>query len=136
IMRDCESINVLLNYRFAKLIDLLRKPEEVGRKIKKHSQRVRWHLQRMYRVRNSIVHSANHENHNLELLIRHLNSYLRYTVNGAIFAVYRTSSSSFDEVFAMIKQNTEVTTEILKDNTLVGNKQLYLKFLVDGALFS
>ncbi len=135
IIRECEDINTLLNYRLKQLIKLLSKPDNVSKKIKNHSQRVSWHLQRMYRVRNSIVHSAYHENQNLELLVRHLNSYLKYTVNGAIFAVDRTSSNSFDEVFAMIKQNTEATTEILKDNSLLRNKQLYLKFLIDGAIF-
>lgn len=135
LLSECQIKNTLLGYRCEQLINLLGDPKKVSEKIRNHSRRVQWHLQRMYRVRNSIVHSANHDNQNLNLLIRHLNSYLRSTVNGSIFYLYKTNSTNFDEIFYTMKQNYEATVDLLNEGNIKSNIEMYLKILIDGALF-
>lgn len=135
LLSECRIKNTLLGYRCEQLIHLLGDPKKVSEKIQNHSRRVQWHLQRMYRVRNSIVHSANHDNQNLNLLIRHLNSYLRSTVNGSIFYLYKTNLTNFDEIFHTMKQNYEATVSLLDEGNIKDNIEMYLKILIDGALF-
>ena len=135
LKEECDSKNLLLGLRCENISNLLRAPNNISIKIRKHCERVKWQLQRIYRVRNSIVHSANHDNHNILLLIKHLNSYLRSTVNVTAFYLYKTNGKSFDEVFVVMKQNLEATIDLLGDVNVLVNKKWYQKLLIEGALF-
>jgi hypothetical protein len=134
LKQECERKNTLLGYRCEVLITLLSTPQNVKNKLKEHHLRVQYHLQRIYRVRNSIVHSANHGDNNLELLIKHLNSYLKSSVNVCAYHVKNNEARNFDEAFVLTKQNYDATIEILDDNTLISNKRVYKGILIDGAL--
>ncbi len=67
-------------YRHAveQLAGLLDQPKELRAALDNHERRVQWQVQRAYRVRNEIVHSASHTV-SLLSLVAHLEYYLRTT---------------------------------------------------------
>lgn len=64
----------LLRYRIEQLNELSRDKTNLLDAVKKHTQRVTWHIIRLYRTRNTIVHSGKYQNNLMELL-EHLHSY-------------------------------------------------------------
>ena len=78
--RDCLFASTetypLLRYRVCTLSDSLQNSKEIKSLIKAHTQRVTWHLHRIYRARNYIIHDANSNNRLNEGLVINLHSYI------------------------------------------------------------
>ena len=78
--RDCLFASTetypLLRYRVCTLSDSLQNSKEIKSLIKAHTQRVTWHLHRIYRARNYIIHDANSNNRLNEGLVINLHSYV------------------------------------------------------------
>lgn len=66
----------LLRYRVCTLSDSLQNSKKIKSLIKDHTQRVIWHLHRIYRARNYIIHDANANNQLNEGLVINLHSYV------------------------------------------------------------
>ncbi len=66
----------LLRYRVYTLSDALKNSKGIKSLIKTHIQRVTWHLYRIYRARNYIIHDANANNQLNEGLVINLHSYV------------------------------------------------------------
>lgn len=94
--------------------------------IEKYERRVRWHLRRMYRTRNAIIHSGE-DIDNLKSLGEHLHSYVdellyEITTQLAIKHSYRTIDNvlinerfKMDETKKIFKGKEKITCEdILK----------------------
>lgn len=86
-------------FRFSKFIGLCSSPFELAQKIEAHQRKVELHINRLYRIRNAIVHNAtSHER--LELLVVNLEHYLRSTLNALFYTVEKSSSiTSSEEAF-------------------------------------
>jgi hypothetical protein len=83
-------------FRFSKFIGLCSSPFELAQKIEAHQRKVELHINRLYRIRNAIVHNAtSHER--LELLVVNLEHYLRSTLNALFYTVERSSSITSSE---------------------------------------
>lgn len=65
-----------MRYRVCTLSDSLQNSKEIKSLIKAHTQRVTWHLHRIYRARNYIIHDANSNNRLNEGLVINLHSYV------------------------------------------------------------
>ena len=78
--RDCLFVSTetypLLRYRVCTLSDSLQNSKGIKSLIKTHTQRVIWHLHRIYRARNYIIHDANANNGLNEGLVINLHSYV------------------------------------------------------------
>lgn len=78
--RDCLFASTetypLLRYRVCILSDSLQNSKGIKALIKTHTQRVIWHLHRIYRARNYIIHDANANNGLNEGLVINLHSYV------------------------------------------------------------
>ncbi|MPM04775.1 hypothetical protein SDC9_51055 [bioreactor metagenome] len=70
----------LLNYRIFWLNKLLSDSNKVEKFIKNHTQRVEWHIRRIYRARNLIVHTGKVPN-SIERLVESSHSYFDTFVN-------------------------------------------------------
>lgn len=66
----------LLRYRVHTLSNSLKNSKGIKDLIKNHTQRVIWHLHRIYRARNYIIHDANSNNQLNEGLVINLHSYV------------------------------------------------------------
>ncbi|WP_206781153.1 hypothetical protein, partial [Bacillus thuringiensis] len=70
----------LLKQRLVELSSDLSNSKTYKETISNHFNNLTWHIQRLYRVRNNLVHAAKAEK-DINLLIEHLHFYLRYTIN-------------------------------------------------------
>lgn len=70
----------LLNYRIFWLNRNLSSSERINKFIKRHTQRVEWHIRRIYRSRNLIVHTGQVPN-SIERLVESSHSYLDEMIN-------------------------------------------------------
>lgn len=65
----------IIRSRIAQLNDLFSKKMGYYNELERYERRVRWHLRRMYRTRNAIIHSRDNPD-NLRALGEHLHSYI------------------------------------------------------------
>ena len=49
---------MLLRHRMFRLHKMMEKPSELQKYLKHHEQKLKWHIDRIYRTRNLIVHSG------------------------------------------------------------------------------
>ena len=124
------KINSLLTYRCEKLHKLAINNDEMVNDIKCHYKRVRQQLSRLYRIRNSIAHTAALEDVQIVRYIEHLENYLSEFVAEI---VRKTDENKIDQI--------EVSFEMIKDNyrlfvDLVDGKKKNGKYLVlENGLF-
>ncbi len=55
--------------------DVFKDKKKYSTELARYEQRLTWHIQRLYRVRNSIIHSGDTDN-NIRILVEHLHSYV------------------------------------------------------------
>lgn len=66
----------LIRSRISQLYeDVFKKKKKYIAELNRYEQRITWHIQRLYRVRNSIIHSGD-ESENIVFLVEHLHSYV------------------------------------------------------------
>lgn len=64
----------LLRHRMYRLHVLMEKPSEISKHLKRHEQKLKWHIDRIYRTRNLIVHAGVSPRY-LETLLENIHSY-------------------------------------------------------------
>lgn len=73
---NSELVNYpIIRSRIAQINDMLRKKSKYIDELERYTKRVKWHLRRMYRTRNAIIHSGDTP-HCLKLIGEHLHSYI------------------------------------------------------------
>jgi hypothetical protein len=73
----------LIAYRAYRLKEKVFNSKALTEDIKRHAKRLEWNLLRIYRQRNSIVHSANSDTNILDIT-SHLKYYLIFAINSAV----------------------------------------------------
>lgn len=127
----CAAVNELLAYRCDSLKAALKTGKDAATTLSAHHQRVSWHLQRLYRIRNAIAHSAHGSHKNLTTYIKTLREYLSITITEAIYHLEAGNYTSLEESFASIQDNHVATVEALRFT-----ENYDQKLLLQGALFS
>lgn len=100
--------------------------------VEAHDQRVDWHLRRIYRERNRIVHRAD-PSANVRTLILNLNEYIA-TIFGVLFTVDETRPYSlgldgvFESVYLDEQRRTGQAEKLAKDALSADNASLVLGF--------
>ena len=77
-----DNYSLMLN-RMYKMHNILKNRNSVVTFLTRHEQRLRWHIDRIYRVRNSIVHAGKSPKY-LSTLVENLHSYLDILLNQLI----------------------------------------------------
>lgn len=113
-MKQLCSKNTLLLFRLEELSNLLKDNITIITKIKKYYETVSWHIQRLYRIRNEIAHSALKENHYLVTYIEHLYGYLSILLAEIIFVSSEKGFEKLDEIFPYLKDNYDAFESILQ----------------------
>lgn len=109
------SVNSLLQYRCADIHKLLTDLKYAWCRIKAHHDKIEWQLQRLYRIRNEIAHSALQEQASLLIYIEHLFDYLSTFVSEIVTRVGSNSVISIEEVFMIIQGNYNEFANICSD---------------------
>ena len=112
------QVNELLNYRCQEIHSLLNSTEAIIAKLEHYTTKVRWHIQRLYRIRNEITHSAFQENKSLMIYIEHLYAYLAQLISEVVYYVEHKNSESVEEAFATILESYNTYIDLLKEGNL------------------
>lgn len=107
LIKKC-GVNSLLKYRTEKVYELLNDVNMLKCKIKNHHDRVEWQIQRLYRIRNEIVHSALQNETSLIMYIEHLYDYLSTYITEIVTCISERAEGTLEEALAIIKDNYDV----------------------------
>lgn len=130
---ECDKVNILLGFRYRQIRYMVVEGKKASKVIENHRENVKRHLQRLYRIRNSIVHTGDSP-YNISLFINHLNEYIESTISVVLYRLKTHEISEFEEVFTTIRDSVEYTVEVLgalsKEHGL--EKQDYENLLLNG----
>lgn len=115
LQRKC-SINSLLEYRCLQVHKLLTDIKFTHEKVQNHYNRVSWQIQRLYRIRNEIAHSALQEKTSLIVYIEHLNDYLSSYISEIVTCITEKGFNSLEEALCLIKNNCDVFFDFCKNH--------------------
>lgn len=115
LLKKCE-VNSLLKYRTENVYRILSDKKILKDKVKNHHDRVEWQIQRLYRIRNEIVHSALQNETSLITYIEHLYDYLSVYITEIVTCLSEGREGTLEEVLAMIKDNYDVFMALIDKN--------------------
>lgn len=138
--RLLDDINdyTLCKLRTKELIEDLKNSETLKDILTNHYNTTTYHIQRMYRIRNNLVHAAVSEK-DISLIIDHLNFYVHATVNEIIDCLSSKEVTNLGELFMMVEDNYYAILAVLEENiknSERGRIKKYNKELIfEGALY-
>lgn len=110
--------------------DQTKSPKAILEFLNRHEQHLKWHINRIYRIRCDIVHSAEYSL-NLTLLCANLEYYLKSILSTVLEQLNRNSAIiSLSEVFARI----EHACSILKHELHSGKPESHMSVLREGII--
>ena len=112
IKNDLKEYPVLRS-RISQVSSIFKTKKSALNEIERHTQRVKWHLRRLYRTRNAIIHSGE-EAKNIKLLGEHLHSYLDCCLYEIITKL--ADRRNMDAALMDIVLSTELMLKSLKNN--------------------
>jgi len=118
VLKNRCTINELLKYRCEEMHIFLNNKDEIMKKFDNHTRKIRWHIQRLYRIRNEITHSAYNGNKSLVIYIEHLYTYLAQLMGEVVYYVKHKNVESIEEAFETILLNYYTYHELIITNTL------------------
>ena len=105
VLKEKCKVSELLEYRCDELQKILVDGKATWQKIVMHHKRIDWQLQRLYRIRNEIAHSALQERTSLLIYIEHLFDYLATFVSEIVTRVDENGMENIEQVFMNIQDN-------------------------------
>jgi len=128
LLNKC-AINTMLHYRCEQVKKLVCDLQYALKKIENHHDKVKWQIQRLYRIRNEIAHSALQEQSSLIIYIEHMYDYLSIFILEIVTCIEDKKLESLGEVYTVIKDNYDLFIEFSKskvasDQNIVKNSVL------------
>lgn len=114
LKNNCKH-NKLLLYRCEEIRDLLNDKNAIKQRFDHYTNKIRWHIQRLYRIRNEITHSAFNETKSLVIYIEHLYTYLSQLMSEIVFYVVHKDVESVEEAYATIPEIYKTFYDILEN---------------------
>lgn len=124
ILLQKSEVNSLLKYRTETIHDILNDMKILNDKVKNHHNRVEWQIQRLYRIRNEIVHSALQNETSLIVYIEHLYDYLSTYIAEIVTSMSERQEGTLEETLAVIRDNYDVFVDFMdkKEYQLIEEK--------------
>ena len=123
LLEKCKRCK-LLCFRCEEIHEVLNNSEILYSKFEHYTKKIRWHIQRLYRIRNEITHSAFNENKSLVIYIEHLYSYLSQLMSEIVHYIVHKEVQSVDEAYATITENYNTYMELIKEGRMNINETL------------
>ena len=109
------KINMLLKYRTESIYLLLNDISVVKKKVENHYNKIRWQIQRLYRIRNEIAHAALQEKNSLIVYIEHLYDYLSVYISEIVTCLVENRQTSIEEALCSIRDNYDVFLSFVQE---------------------
>lgn len=94
----CET-NPLLRYRIFRFHELLNKPQDALKVLDEHERRVAWHIQRLYRARNVVIHAGvGYEL--IDLLTENVHEYFDHVLSEISQRILSDADPSMEKAFS------------------------------------
>ena len=118
----------LIRSRIAQLNESYSKKENILKDIERYSKRIEWHLRRLYRTRNAIIHSGETPDH-LKQLGEHLHSYVDgCLLEIAIALAIKPNLCTIDNVVIDVQMKSEATIKHLRKKGSVDEETINILF--------
>jgi hypothetical protein len=121
----------LLRFRIDNLNKNLSSSKKILSFLEKHNQRIKWHIKRLYRTRNNIVHDGKNTR-NLDILVENAHSYFDTFMDE--FILDNIISSSLDSIPQAVTHYQTLNENWLKnlkeDESIKINKDNFEKYLL------
>ena len=102
----------LLRSRISICNNIFSKKENLKKEIERYSQRINWHLRRLYRTRNALIHSGASIS-NIKELGEHLHSYVDACILEIVIRLSKENFKSIDDVVINIQLKNELIKKVI-----------------------
>lgn len=114
VLLEKSKVNSLLKYRTETVHQILNDVLILKNKVKNHHDRIEWQIQRLYRIRNEIVHSALQNETSLIIYIEHLYDYLSTYITEIVTCISERKEGTLEEALTTIKDNYDVFIDFIE----------------------
>lgn len=111
------SVNTLLKYRCSSIRSILMDNKKIAEVMKAYNRKITWHLQRLYRIRNSITHSAFQTNKSIIKYIEHLYDYLTVLISEIVYYIDDKGALNIEEAFANLVDNYNAFIALMEEGS-------------------
>ena len=125
LLNECNT-NELIGFRFKELKNIFNNGKNLFTAIDCHKKNLEWHLQRLYRIRNAIVHSADSP-FGLDRCLRHLNEYVWTVFSEVAMRLSSNPNSAIEDILVQLKDTFDITIDELR-----GSDNYDESILIDG----
>lgn len=129
----CQVCN-LLKYRCDEIFKFANNEQEFISHIKNHYQVVKWHLDRLYRIRNEIAHSALSQHMSIIRYTEHLYDYLSTYISEAVRFAVEKNIRNLGEISVVINNNYAEFLSISSNKTIKDKKAILQKLWTSGIM--
>lgn len=125
--------NELLCYRCQELKEIFCDCNVMKQKLDHYKTKVQWHIQRLYRIRNEITHSAFHNDRSLVIYIEHMYTYLSQLISEIVFYLAHKEAKSIEDAYACLEHNYLTFMDIIdpKHQTVPTINEVVPKGVID-----
>ncbi len=134
VLKQRCTTSQILSYRFKEIRQLATDFNELQSQTKSYHATVEWHLDRLYRIRNEIAHTAFTNNPSLLRYSEHLYDYLASTISEITRIAKEKESKSFEEIISAINANYDEFVGICNEKTAKSNPEILGRLWQSGIM--
>ena len=125
----------LLRYRIHALSKTCKSKKTLNKELSRYTKRVKWHLTRLYRTRNLIIHSSNNI-YNLKMICVHLCEYVEVTLQIIIATLVNYPQlHNLQNIFFELLNNDYHVDKILKSSDPFNEEDVKQLFILQSRTF-
>ena len=128
------QVSDLLKYRCNEIFACVNNDQIFISHIKSHYQTVRWHLDRLYRIRNEIAHSAVAQQMTIIRYTEHLYDYLSTYISESIRFAAEKNIMNWEEITVAINNNYSEFLYIASEKSIKDKKTFLQKLWNSGIM--
>ena len=133
-LRERSRVCNLLMLRCEKIHEIVSDEVHFATYILNHYRRMKWHLNRLYRIRNEIAHAAMHQDMIILRYTEHLYDYLATYISEVVRFATSREGLKFEEIITVINDNFYAFLDITEDKKNSDKKVSFGKLWTSGIM--
>lgn len=127
------AVNSLLSFRCEEIKRIVTNEQNLISNIQTHHKNIEWQIDRLYRIRNEIAHSANFQQFSLIRYTEHLYDYIATYISEIIRFATQRNTSNFELISVEIIDNYSEFDFISNEKRITPKKD-FLKSVWDSGI--